>query len=61
MAEPVAEPSHPASTLVAITLRKIVSKLQDRKHQDVLDDCNLFLESIHQIIPAHPEQDDQQQ
>ncbi|KAF5835546.1 hypothetical protein DUNSADRAFT_7245 [Dunaliella salina] len=58
MADPVAQ--HPAATVVAIALRKIVSRLDARKDQDTLDDCNLFLENINAIIPAHSEQEEEQ-
>ncbi len=57
MAEPVpALPVSPAAEIVAIAIRKIVQRLDAKKQQDVLEDCKSFLASIHQIIPAHPEQ-----
>lgn len=45
---------HPAAEIVAIALKKIISKSDPKRHQDIIDECNQFLAGIHQIIPAHP-------
>eukprot|EP00798_Chlamydomonas_sp_ICE-L_P027641 gene27641-7279_t len=46
--------SHPAAEIVAIALRKVIKNAHARKNSTLIEECKLFLENIHIIVPAGP-------